>query len=123
MTVKRDRYRVAFIDPTTGPDIQEHEVEVWGVDVLRGEQESRRQGLKFSVVDQQSKSIVDLGDVRGREANELWACCVRLGLYHDKAAAWRLEHYVGANKMTDAERDDMPDPEPVDPTQPGASTD
>lgn len=118
--MKRERYNVAFLQDG---DVVEHEIEVWGVDVLRGEQESRRQGLKFSVVDQSSKQILDLGDVRGREANELWAACVRLGIYKDKVQAWRLEHYVGSEKLTSATRADKPDPEPVDPTRPDPSTD
>lgn len=121
MAITRDRYEVAFLDDNG--QVAEHEIEVWGVDILRGEQESRRAGYKFSVIDHQAKMTVDVGDTRSREAMEVWAACVRLGLYNHPAVKWRTEDYVGANKLTSVRPEDAkPAPEAVDPTQPEDST-
>lgn len=121
MAITRDRYEVAFVNDDG--DVVEHVIEVWGVDILRGEQESRKAGYKFSVVDHQARMTVDVGDTRSREAMEVWAACVRLGLYSHPAVKWRTEDYVGAQKLTSSRPDDgKPAPEPVDPTQPEDST-
>lgn len=122
MAVKIQRHEVAFVK---NGEIVEHVVEVWGVDRLRAEQEARRNGIRGQVANVRGKGndvdVTDFGDMLNRTALDLWAACVRTGLYDKPAQAWRTEDYVGSNKVKATATGDPEDTE-TDPTQPGPST-
>lgn len=113
MTIKIDRYEVAWLD--SDRKITEAEVEVLGVDKLRAELEARRAGLRGIGMDVRGKSasasVSDLGDTLNRDALNLWAAVVRVGLYDGPAVKWRTEDYAGSNKLT-PDPEESPDPTP-----------
>lgn len=125
MSVKIKRYDVAFIDPTSGERV-DHEIEVWGVDRLRGEMEARRAGVRGQSANAQTRGnggnvdITDMGDMLNREALDIWAACVRLGLYDKASGEWRNSHFVGSEERKDADGD--PAETDVDPTPSAPST-
>lgn len=120
MAIKIKKHDVAFLKDGA---VVEHTVEVYGVDQLRAELEGRRAGIQgqrasTSVRGGQSGSKVDindLGDMLNRKALDLWAACVRLGLYEGDSRKWRTEDFVGSEEHQGAEVD-------VDPTPEGPST-
>lgn len=121
MPVKIKRFEVAFL---ANDEHVEHTVEVWGVDRLRAEREGRKIGLKGQKVRVRSGrrtdddiDVDDMGDLLQREALEMWAACVRLGLYAESADAWRNRDFIGSEKAPGpgGEAD-------ADPTPPGLST-
>lgn len=113
MTIKIDRYELAWLD--TDRNVTEAEVEVLGVDKLRAELEARRAGLRGIGMDVRTKSagasVSDLGDTLNRDALNLWAAAVRMGLYDGPAVQWRTADYVGSNKLN-PEPEESPDPTP-----------
>ncbi len=120
MRVQIERHTVAFV---RDGGIVEHEVDVWGVDKMRAELEARRHGLRAASATKGKGDAVDvrdLGDMLNREALNLWAACLRLGLYEDPAVKWRTEDYVGSvkHKAEGSEEGGLD----VDPTQSAAST-
>lgn len=122
MAIKIKRFEVAFVKDG---EITEHVVEVWGVDRLRAEQEARRNGIRGQVANVRGKGadnidVTDFGDMLNREALDMWAACVRLGLYDRPAQAWRTEDYVGSAKVKDPATGEADEVE-TDPTQPGPS--
>lgn len=110
MAIKRTHYEVAYLNDG---DVAEIDIEVWAVDEMRAELEARRSGLKGIVADADTKEVSDLGDVRNRQALEIWAALTRLGLYKGKAIEFRREHCIGIEKVRE---------EPVDPTPSEATT-
>jgi hypothetical protein len=110
MALKIETHDVAFVKDG---NVVEHEIQVWGVDKLRGELEARWLGAKGVGVDVKGRDnvdIKDLGDHLTREALNLWSACVRLGLYEGDSRKWRLEDYVASEKHETPK--DEPDPTP-----------
>lgn len=117
--ITRTRYAVAYLNPSS-TEIEEVEIEVWGVDEMRAELEARRFGLLGPTVNK-DKTVTDLGDANNRQALDVWAALVRLGLYTGKSPDFRTKHCVGIKKVGDPDDHD-PDSstsgvEPVDPTR------
>lgn len=117
MPIKRTRYDVAYIPDEDRTQVIEEQIEVWGVDELRAEQEARRQGARLpQVVD---GKIMDLGDFNKVQALQVWAALVRLGRYDKKAIEFCTADYVGADKVkADGDQGDE-----LDPTRPEVNTD
>lgn len=122
MPVKIKKYAVAFLNPNG--EIVHHDVDVIGVDRLRGEMEARRVGVRGQSANAQARGnsvdITDMGDMLNREALDLWAACVRLEHYDKASGEWRTKDFVGSEEIKDVDGD--PVEADMDPTQSAAST-
>lgn len=125
MAIKIERFDVAFLK---GGAVVEHTIDVYGVDRLRAELEGRRQGIQGQRANTNIRGgqavtaveMTDMGDMLNRKALDVWAACVRLGLYDGDARKWRTEDYVGHEAVKDAAGQDAGGD--VDPTPEGPST-
>ncbi|WP_408898642.1 hypothetical protein ACJ5H2_05915 [Nocardioides sp. R1-1] len=120
MAIKIEKHTVAFLKDG---QVVEHDIEVYGVDRLRAELEGRRQGIQGQRANTNVRGgkgttnveLTDMGDMLNRKALDLWAACVRLGLYEADSRKWRTEDFVGSEEHKDEATE-------TDPTQQGPST-
>lgn len=116
MAIKIEKHDVAFLKDGA---IVEHTVEVYGVDRLRAELEGRRHGIQGQRANTSVRGgkgvsnveLTDMGDMLNRQSLDLWAACVRLGLYEGDSRKWRTDDYVGSEKHQAPEEAADPSPE------------